>query len=212
MGDTAWKAWEREVGKAISRWLTGALSKPRNDLVARQALYGRMIERKYGDMAPHPDCPEAWRPAVAWFMATFHVDAKNRKKFRLPGLLTGKDHEFWSWWAKLSHEAAMAGAKKRLMVLLAKPSGERVLVFGQRERAWFDDHVGDKWGFPHLQLRRVRGEKDGDDETIYLVSLADFLRHADPEVLGCPVAKVGGGQDGTAGSAAGVRPENAGPA
>lgn len=203
--DKAWKKWERTVAESLSRWMSGGRCKT---IVARQSLLGRMVERKYGDMAPHPDCPEKWRPAARWFMEKFHVDAKVRKAFRLPALLTGPAHPFWSWWGKLTHEAAMAGAKMRLMVLLAKPSNEHVLVFGRRERQWFDSLVGLKLSFPSMTLRRAYAEAGGDEEAVTLVQLEPMLKFLDPQALGCPGPE--GVEDAAVGAAGPARPEDAG--
>jgi len=212
MADKAWKAWERLVGGTLSRWLsTPWIKSGRDDLICRQALYGRMVERKYGDMAIHPDCPEKWRKAAMWFMTTFHVDAKNRAKFRIPSLLTNPLHEFWKWWAKLTHEAAMAGGKKRLMVLLAKPGNEHLLVIGMRELMWISDLLGKGWDFPMFTLQR-RGTLPEDEEKLFICQFEEFLKFADAQLLLCPGPDGGSKHETPDVAAEGVRGGNAGPA
>lgn len=179
----------------FSRWLSGALEKesPRaeeNRVVCRQSLMGRMVERKYGDLAIHPDCSERMRPRADWFMRTFMVDAKKRASFRLPSLLTSPGHEFWKWWEKLSVDAGEQG-KRRLMILLDHNSKAHILAFGAGERRWLEDIVGLRWSqtpFPILRLDAyclVGAEK----ETINFCEFEAFLRWAEPVALGCPEEK-----------------------
>jgi hypothetical protein len=173
----AWKDFERTVGAAFSRWLTDGT---RKDVVARQSLLGRMVERKYGDLAPHPDCPDRWRSAVSWFFETFQVDAKNRKSFRLARVLATPNHEFWGWWAKLTEQTAVAGAKKRLMVI--QHPGAHLLLFGVRERLWLRDQAG-RWTFPTFSFRRG---KEIDEEVLTICRLENWTRAVSPVSLGCP--------------------------
>lgn len=191
MGDTPWKKWERTTAEQLSNWLTEGT---RKDVLVRQSLMGRMVERLYGDFALNPRGVERWRPLGTWFMQTFHVDAKNRKAFRLPSMLTSPDHPFWEWWAKLSKEASMGGGKKRLMLLLAKPSNERIAVIGQREWKWFEEVLGKPVGkawFPVFRLYRPEIE-----EAVRFCELGRLLRWIDPTLLGCPVAAKGACSDG----------------
>lgn len=185
MSDSPWKVWERTCAERFSLWLSGRLGKesPKVDearIVCRQSLMGRMVERKYGDMAIHPDCAEKYRPAARWFMEKFHVDAKKRAAFRLPGLLTSPLHQFWDWWMKITNEAG-AGGKYRLMVLLDHNSKAHILAIGEKERNWLSDTINGirTGGFPYMVL------KNGGEEII-LCEFEKFLKWADPQMLGCP--------------------------
>lgn len=178
MGD-AWKAWERQVGASISRWLSFGASK---DLLCRQSLMGRMVECKYGDLAIHPSCPPSWMVQAQWFMETFMVDAKNRKAFRLAALLTQPANQFWEWWAKHTKQAAEAGGKKRMMVM--QHGGAHVLVWGKREVDWMMPTIGDKWPFPAYQVQR-RWDTE-EEECLVFCQFENWLKFADPVTLGCP--------------------------
>lgn len=199
MASSAWKTWERTCSKAFSRWLSGALDKesPRVEderVVCRQSLMGRMVERKYGDLAIHPDCSERMRPRADWFMRTFMVDAKKRAAFRLPSLLTSPEHEFWKWWEKLSEDAGKQG-KRRLMVLLDHNSKAHVLAFGASEKKWLDDIVKIREAtFPTLHYRAAAEFEPttgqnlaafGKDKIVFC-EFERFLRGVDPVLLGCP--------------------------
>jgi hypothetical protein len=183
---SGWKKWERTCAEQFSRWLAG---KPGSDLVAdkhilcRQSLMGRMVERKYGDLAIHPDCIPPMRPLAEWFMKQIMVDAKNRKAFRVPSLITSPLHPFIEWWSKLTVTASEQ-MKWRLMVILNKPSNEHILIFGQPEREWLNKSVGDVQKLiPVFQFRPVNGS-----EVVTICQLEDFLESIDPFSLGCPKA------------------------
>lgn len=194
MADKAWKAWERTCAEWFSRWLSGSLDKKSptvedERVVCRQSLMGRMVERKYGDLAIHPACSERMRPCADWFMKTFMVDAKKRASFRLPGLLTSPGHEFWNWWAKLSEDAGAQG-KRRFMVLLDHNSKARVLAFGRSESKVFTDNLGFMRPFPFFNMsHRIDTLQDGDREEMTFCDFDKFLRWADPVGLGCPEGK-----------------------
>lgn len=194
MASSSWKVWERTCSKVFSRWLSGAIDKesPRVEeerVVCRQSLMGRMVERKYGDLATHPDCSDAMRPRADWFMKTFMVDAKKRAAFRLPGLLTSPDHEFWKWWEKLSEDAGAQG-KRRFMVLLDHNSKARVLAFGRAESKFFNDQLGFMRSFPFFNMsHRINTLPDGDREEMTFCDFDKFLKWADPVLLGCPEEK-----------------------
>jgi hypothetical protein len=183
---SGWKKWERTCAEQFSRWLAG---KPGSDLVAdkhivcRQSLMGRMAERKYGDLAIHPDCIPEMRPRADWFMKQIMVDAKNRKAFRIPSLLTSPRHVFIEWWDKITGDASEQ-LKWRLMVVLNKPSNEHILIFGQAEREWLNKSVGDiRRLFPVFEYRAIEGR-----EIITICQLEGFLLSVDPASLGCPKA------------------------
>jgi hypothetical protein len=164
-------------------------------------MMGRMIERKYGDLAIHPKCSDRFLPMARWFMERFQVDAKNRKAFRLPGLLTSPSHVFWEWWAKLSGEVPRysrillpgiftteAGPKVeekgkiRLMVILNNPSKEHLLVLGFEDMEFFQSALGlMNKAIPTIEIRHANTE-----DAVKIVVLEDFLRWADPVSLGCP--------------------------
>lgn len=201
--DHPWKKWERQVGELISRWLSGGR---RKDLIARQSLMGRMVERKYGDMATHPDCIDRWRPASDWFMKTYQVDAKNRKAFRLGGMLSQQDNPFWQWWAKLTHDTAMSGGKQRMMFL--QHQGLHVLVLGARELEWGLHHGVDSDRAPIPSYILSRGK---EDDRVFLFQAEGWLKFADPAKLGCP-GPVGGQQDEAVATPGDVRPGDVGQA
>lgn len=186
MGDTAWKEWERTVAKGFSSWLTGGT---RNDVLMRMPLQGRMVERTFGDLCVNSRVPERWKPAGLWFLQKFLVDAKNRKRFRLPGLLTGPDHEFYGWWRKLTGDAADNG-KWRLMVLLDKPSNVHTIVVGQKEWKLFDDKFG--WlkgdvGNRRIEFPVLKMHQPKLDETLRFCQFEKLLKWLDPAALGAPI-------------------------
>lgn len=169
-------------------------------ILSRQALMGRMIERTYGDITVHPKCSARFLPMAKWFMAHIQVDAKNRKAFRLPGLLTAPAHPFWSWWDKLSEETPrysrtlIPGAltepvrrieergKVRMMVILNCPSKEHLLALGFGDLEFIESALGKmSRAIPTFEIRRVRTE-----DAVKIVVLEDFLAWADPVSLGCP--------------------------
>lgn len=195
MASSAWKVWERTCAERFSLWLSGCLGKesPKVEearVVCRQSLMGRMVERKYGDLATHPDCTERMRPRADWFMKTFMVDAKKRASFRLPGLLTSPDHEFWKWWEKLSEDAGAQG-KRRFMVLLDHNSKARVLAFGRSESKVFTDNLGFMRPFPFFNMsHRIDTLPDGNREEMTFCDFDKFLKWADPVQLGCPEEKL----------------------
>lgn len=205
MSDSPWKVLERTTALALSTWLAQGVKGVEGErILARQSMMGRMIERKYGDLAIHPKCSDRFLPMARWFMERFQVDAKNRKKFRLPGLLTSPAHVFWEWWAKLSGEvprysrilksSPRAGdpsagvisveekGKIRLMVILNNPSKEHLLVLGFEDMEFFQSALGlmDK-AIPTIEIRHANTE-----DAVKIVVLEDFLRWADPVSLGCP--------------------------
>lgn len=197
-----WKGFERQVGGVFSRWISSPWVKGgRNDLICRQALYGRMIERKYGDLAIHPDCPEKWKAPARWFMDTAMVDAKARASFRIASLLTNPNHAFYKWWAKLTHDAAMAGAKKRFMVMLTKPGNEHIVVFGNREKEWLKSMAGDRWLFPMMTLRRwvlpALEAEAAEEEILTLCEFETLFGHVDAHLMGCPAPVVEATRDST---------------
>ena len=185
----------------FSYWLAGDAAKgvEARQIIARQSMYGRMIERKFGDLAIHPQCSDRFLPMARWFMERFQADAKNRKAFRLPGLLTAPAHVFWNWWAKLSGETPRyrremlppgdggikwrinEWGKIRLMVIMNAPSKEHLLVLGFEDMEFFQSAMGtmDK-AIPTFEIRKVKTE-----DAVKIVVLEDFLRWADPVSLGC---------------------------
>ncbi len=193
MADKAWKQFERTCAEWFSRWLSGKLE---SDLVedtrviARQALLGRMVERIWGDMAIHPKIAPRMQPLARWFMDTFMVDAKLRKKFKLPSLLTYPDHEFWTWWEKLTDDAVKSNAKQRLMVLMENHSKTHILAFGEKERDWFEEHGAhiDGSNFPKLKLEffQTRGTIRDAKDRVTFCEFEAFLKWVDPTRLGCP--------------------------
>lgn len=172
VADQAWKAHERAVAAAFSRWLAGGRE---GQVISRQALHGRMVERLWGDLAIHPDCPARWQPTASWFMGRFFVDAKRRAAFSLPAMVASPRHEFWSWWAKLSDQAP--SDRLRFMVLMER--GKRLLAYGDRERAVFSDQFGAPAPAPRLDLC-------GGPERVTICHFEGWLRWADPEGLGRP--------------------------
>ena len=184
MGDKAWKKFERTCAEWFSRWLAGKLESDLVEdtrIIARQALLGRMVERIWGDMAIHPKIAPRMQPTARWFMDTFMVDAKLRKRFKMPSLLTSPNHDFWFWWDKLGEDAAKAGGKKRLMVLMEGGSKGHVLAFGGKELEWFLSNCGGV-RFPTLKLLAHTDER----EAVTFCEFEAFLKWADPVVLGCP--------------------------
>lgn len=176
MPDSSWKVLERFCAASFSRWLSDG----KNDkLLARQSMYGRMIERRWGDLAVHPDCPTDWRPQAEWFMRTFHVDAKRRQAFDLAGLLNDKP-EFWLWFDKTRQEALERNAYELLVLRIPRRRG--LWVAFQTARAWFTDTHGYGWPFPTLGVSRA-------SDSIQIVSiwrLGDLLDWLDPISLDCP--------------------------
>lgn len=206
MADSAWKVFERTTALAFSTWMAqGVRGVEGERILARQSMMGRMIERKYGDLAIHPKCSDRFLPMARWFMERFQVDAKNRKAFRLPGLLTSPAHVFWGWWAKLSEEVprysrtllppidkgvVIEGSgyrveekgKIRLMVILNNPSKEHLLVLGFEDMEFFQSALGlMNKAIPTIEIRHANTE-----DAVKIVVLEDFLRWADPVSLGCP--------------------------
>lgn len=173
MPDTPWKVFERTVAKAISLWLSSGKCP---QVIARQALVGRMVERIGGDTGIHPKCPAEWLPAARWFQTSFQVDAKNRKKFRLDRLLARPKGDLWNWWEKLRSESEGTG-KTPLMVL--QHGGMHVAVitprfFGQVEA------VANVYESPWMKIGR------NIDEVLHLCEFEKLLDHVEPEHLGCP--------------------------
>jgi len=174
-------------------------------ILSRQALMGRMVERTYGDLTVHPKCAERFLPAARWFMGRVQADAKNRKAFRLPGLLTAPAHPFWGWWDKLSEETPRyrremippaegeakwrtnEWGKVRMMVVMNAPSKEHLLVLGFGDMDFFESAMGGMGKeIPTMEIRRVHTE-----DAVKIVVLEDFLEWADPVSLGCPKVEVG---------------------
>ena len=180
MGDTAWKAHERAVGAAISRWIaqTPKGKKP-PAIIARQALQGRMVERLWGDLALHPDVTPKWAAAASWFMNWAMVDAKRRKVFSLPSVLRSPSHAMFEWWAKLTDQAP--SDRMRFMVLMDR--GARLLVYGHREAKVIHDQVGEGL-YPLYHLRPQMGADL--DESLTFCHLEAFLHAVEPAAFGCP--------------------------
>jgi len=173
----SWKQWERVVAEKLSRWLTEGKCRT---VVSRQSLMGRMVERIYGDMAIHPDCPEKHLPIARLFMDWFYVDAKNRQAFRLPGLLTQAKHPFWGWWNKLSGDVKPQ-TKFRLMPLLEGTSKAHIVVTGSWERGVFDG-LFNRFKAPYMVMPASR-QTDGRDSSILICTLEDLLGWIDPSIL-----------------------------
>jgi len=206
MGDSPWKAWERNCSKIISRWLAQGVTGVEGErIICRQALTGRMVEQIYGDMAIHPKCSDRFRRVAQWFMDHVQVDSKNRKAFRLPGLLTGAKHPFWDWWAKLTEETPRYSTyslptgpgetetyqkgKIRMMIILNNPSKEHLLILGFEDMGFIEDAVGRM----HHAIPTFEISKIGTNATIgvKIVVLEDFLEWVDPVALGCPKVEAG---------------------
>lgn len=151
---------------ALSRWLSNGRC---GTVLSRQSLHGRMVERIWGDLAIHPDCPPRWRPRADWFMETFFVDAKNRKSFSVSALLMGSNHPFWSWRAKALEQA---DKKHMLLVLMDR---RRRLVAGAMP--------GTTHAAPWLWA--CRGGLPREDYCTF-VDLAAWCAAAEPEAWGCP--------------------------
>lgn len=203
MPDSPWKKWERQVAVLFSRWLAQGVGGVESErIISRQALLGRMIEQIYGDLAIHPKCSERFLPMARWFMEKFQVDAKNRKAFRLPGLLTGSEHPFWGWWAKLTEEtpkysrildlnSSVAKVKEqgkvRMMVIMNTPSKEHLLVLGFGDLEFIESAAGRmNHAIPTFEISKA-GTQDGT--AVKIVVLEDFLNWADPVSMGCPKIK-----------------------
>jgi hypothetical protein len=133
-----------------------------------------MVERLYGDLAIHPDCPDKWKPHARWFMEQFHCDAKKRAEFTLTSILRSPEHQFWKWWDKLTDEA---GQQSRFMLTTSQNC--LVLIYGTKERTWFNDMMGQ----PPFTVYKVEAK---DRENVYFCHLESFLHWADPVSLGCP--------------------------
>jgi hypothetical protein len=205
MPDSPWKKFERLVAERFSKWMAqGAKGVDAERILSRQALMGRMIERTYGDLTVHPKCSSRFLPMAKWFMEKFQVDAKNRKAFRLPGLLTGAEHPFWGWWEKLTEEtprwsrimtrdgssgkvSTEEKGKVRLMVIMNAPSKEHLLVLGYGDTEFLDSAMGlmDR-EIPTIRIRRVKTA-----DAVKIVVLEDFLNWADPVSMGCPKIEEG---------------------
>lgn len=180
MADTAWKAHERAVGVAFSRWIaqTPKGKKP-PAIIARQALQGRMVERLWGDLALHPDVTPKWMSSASWFMNWVMVDAKRRKVFSLPALLRSPSHAMFEWWAKLDEQCP--SDRMRFMVLMDR--GARLLVYGRREAKVIHDATGNL-PFPSYQFR---AQDDAHlDEPLTICHLDAFVRDIEPDAFGCP--------------------------
>jgi hypothetical protein len=206
MPDSPWKKWERLVAERFSKWLAQGVEGVESErILSRQALMGRMVERTYGDITVHPKCAPRFLPMAKWFMERFQVDAKNRKAFRLPGLLTGVQHPFWGWWEKLTDEtpryfpefpitAPLTGktivadkGKVRLMVIMNAPSKEHLLVLGYGDGEFYERAMGKmSRAIPTFEIQRVKTE-----DAVKIVVLEDFLEWADPVSLGCPKIEEG---------------------
>lgn len=184
MADKPWKKWERTVAERFSRWLSyGKCPK----VICRQALMGRMVERIYGDMAIHPNCPDKYRPMADWFMKTFIVDAKNRKSFRLASLLTSPKHEFFWWHDKLLGDAVRAGGKRPIMVLLDKPTNVHVVAFGKHLRTLLEmNGVRIYESTPMMVLAFGKDDEDGGSDRFMFCLFEGWLKAVDPVGLGCP--------------------------
>jgi hypothetical protein len=179
VADAAWKAHERAVGAAFSRWIAQTPPKGKApEIISRQALHGRMVERLWGDLAIHPKCPDAWLPAAAWFMGRFQVDAKRRKVFSLPAWLSSPKHAVWGWWDKLTDETA--SDKFRMMILMDRKS--RILVYGEREAKWIEEQQGKS---DHTLFRTRSPER----ETLAVCHFETALRWLDPSAYDCPKPK-----------------------
>jgi len=191
MADSGWKRWERGCAERFSRWLCGVNEKQakveHNRIISRQSLLGRMVEERWGDMAIHPKCSDRMMPAAKWFMRTFIVDAKKRKTFRLPSLLTSPNHDFWKWWQKTTDDSIQPdGVKFRLMTLLDHNSKAHILAFGRRESRHWTDQLGFMRPFPFFLISHRLKLEDGDREEITFCEFEKFLEWADPVALGCP--------------------------
>jgi hypothetical protein len=186
MPDSPWKKFERLTAVKISKWLAqGAVRGVEAErVICRQALLGRMVENIWGDLAMHPQCSERMRPAAEWFMGKVMVDCKNRKKFRLPGILTEAAHPFWRWWEKLKNDAMGAGQKMAFIVAMNQPSKEHILAFGESEAAWVWDACG-RYAVPSMDIIRKGRER------VSFMILEKFLDVVDPVALGCPMVEVG---------------------
>jgi hypothetical protein len=176
VADDPWKKFERLMAESFSRWITGEWGKGKPaPLLSRQSLMGRMVERLYGDLSVHPDCPPEWVAAASWFMATFQADAKNRKKFRIERTITRPDDPLWGWWAKLTDETA----SDKLRMMVARQGTVVALIYGEREAGEFTD----AWGTPPFATLRLVAE---GRERLTLCDLRAFLKWSDPAGLGCP--------------------------
>jgi len=182
VADDAWKKFERLTAEAFSRWITDDWGKKKPaPLLSRQSLMGRMVERLYGDLSVHPDCPPEWVPAASWFMDAFQADAKNRKQFRIERTIVRPEDPLWGWWAKLTDETR--SDKFRMMV--ARQGTVVALIYGERERAAFHDAWGSEMPISTLDLRAPGRER------LTLCDLRSFLKWSDPAGLGCPGKREG---------------------
>lgn len=188
MSDKPWKVFEREVARGFSKWVTDGDD---DKVICRQALLGRMVESVFGDLAVNPKCDPRWKQAGSWFMSKFMVDAKNRKAFSLSGLLTAPLHPFWAWWEKLEDDAARAGSKTPLIVVLDKATRARLLAFSDVAMRAFQD----LFGFPERWMG-VRGVVDRESpdvlpskariHKVVFMKFEDFFKWVSPYGLGCP--------------------------
>lgn len=175
----SWKAHERAVGAAFSRWIaqTPTGRKP-PAILSRQALHGRMVERLWGDLAIHPDVTTKWAAASSWFMNWAMVDAKRRKVFSLPAVLRSPSHPVFEWWEKLTDQCP--SDRMRLMVLMDR--GARFLMYGEREAAVL--HEGGEPSYPYYRLHPA--SESPLDERLTFCHLDAFVRAIEPEAFGCP--------------------------
>lgn len=172
MSEANWKRFERRVAEGFSLWLSNGASK---QVVARQALMGRMVERLYGDLAPHPDCPGRFRARADWFMGRFFVDAKRRRSFSIEGVAFQRAHPFWLWWDKITRQADAEG-KLKIMVLA---SGRRaVAAWSTAEESRFRDTDGGR--ITYVKVAPLAAP------SVYFASFDTLLKRFEPDAFGAP--------------------------
>lgn len=181
MADHAWKRFERRVAEGFSRWLSGGKS---SQVLARQSLLGRMVERLHGDLAPHPDCPEKYKTSAAWFMSRFQIDAKRRKAFSIESVLHQPAHQLWSWWAKLTEDTAQ---DKYPVLVLVAPRGGAIVVYDEMLNLDLLNRGGSNRSIPEAMVWSPYGK----DSVLFMRSFDLWVRGlCEPQVLGCPSAAV----------------------
>lgn len=105
--------FERDAAKLLGKAIC---DDPRG--FVRMGLQGRSIEKFRGDLIPNlnPSLPERVKALSAAFARLWMVDAKDRKKWTIDGLVLSPKSEPWAWWDKLVDASEEVGMSP-LMIL-----------------------------------------------------------------------------------------------
>jgi Holliday junction resolvase len=160
-------AYEREIAKKLSLWLTNG--KEKNELIRSVSSGGWKFKQKrqVGDLAPNG-------PHGAAFRDVFGVECKNRESFLWQHYWTSKDPELFKWWKKIMEESNEAN----LLPLIIYRKNYVPDVIGSWDRVMRNGvafTIEDK--IEKVATFNVEGEQ------VLFIKLEDFFSHYDPEVF-----------------------------